>query len=83
MTADAASKELLAGLREKVQAKLAQRAASAPPAVTPVPRYDDVFAAGMEWLDALAGEPVESTAGVLTVAPGDWEALTRTASDLR
>ena len=75
-------KELLTALREKVRAKLAQRAATGQPGVTPAPRYDDVFSAGTEWLDVLAGEPVEPTAGELTVAPGVWKSPTRTDPDV-
>lgn len=74
-------KEVLATLKETVRARLATRIADQR-GVTPQPRYDGVFAAGTEWLDILAGEPVEPLAGELTVAPGVWKSPTRTDPDV-
>jgi hypothetical protein len=51
--------EILAALREKVRGKLAERIAAAPRPLSPPPRYDEVFAAGTEWLNAVAGEAAE------------------------
>jgi hypothetical protein len=75
-------KEVLAALKDTVRARLAERVADQRRGVTPQPRYDEVFAAGTEWLDVLAGEPVEPLAGELTVAPGVWKSRTRTDPDV-
>jgi hypothetical protein len=75
-------KEVLATLKETVRARLAERIAAQQHRVMPEPRYDGVFAAGTEWLDVLAGEPVEPLTGELTVAPGVWKSPTRTDPDV-
>lgn len=49
----------LAALREEVRRKLAERIAAPKRPLSPAPRYDEVFAAGTEWLNALAGEASE------------------------
>jgi hypothetical protein len=63
---------------------LRQRFASTPgqTVTAPAPRYDEVFSAGVKWLDSLAGAPLESVAGELTVAPGIWHSATRRDPDL-
>lgn len=48
--------EILAALRERVGGKLAERIAAAHRPLLPAPRYDEVFAAGTEWLNAVDGE---------------------------
>ncbi|MBA3884931.1 MAG: hypothetical protein H0X67_04245 [Acidobacteria bacterium] len=46
----------IAEIRAGVQERLARQAILDG---TPVPpRYDEVYAAGVEWLDSLAGEPI-------------------------
>jgi hypothetical protein len=49
--------------------------------VEPAPRYDDVFSAGAEWLDSLAGEPLAPSDGVLAVDDGVWHSLARRGGD--
>ena len=68
-------------VRAEVQARL-ERAAAARGNNVPEPRYDDVFAAGVQWLDALAGEPVRESAGKLTIGPDVWKSGTRRESDV-
>jgi hypothetical protein len=58
----------LSEIRAEVQARLA-RHAQIPLTDQPAPRYDDVFAAGVQWLDSLAGEPVPVGEGELAIAP--------------
>ena len=74
-------KAILSALREKVRGRLAQPAA-AQAGVSPAPRYDELFSAGTEWLDVLAGEPVEDIEGELTVSPEVWKSPTRTDPDV-
>ena len=50
-------KEVLSALRQKVRERLAQRVAPRQSAVSPQPRYDEVFVAGTEWLDGRACAP--------------------------
>ena len=57
-------KQLVAQLKQKVQERLrsdARGRESAPHAEPP--RYDDLFVAGTEWLDVLAGEPPQPLEG--------------------
>jgi hypothetical protein len=51
----------IALIRAGVQERLARNAA-VPGKAVPAPRYDAVYAAGMEWLDSLAGEPIREGA---------------------
>jgi len=74
-------KETLSALKERVQQQLDRRIAISRQ-VVPEPRYDAVFAAGSEWLDALAGDPVEDVAGELTVSSDVWKSPTRTEPDV-
>ena len=46
-------KEVLSALRQKVRERLAERGAPRQSAVSPQPRYDEVFTEGTEWLDDL------------------------------
>lgn len=74
--------EALSALKETVRERLAQRVADRCPAVSPPPRYDEVFAAGTEWLDVIAGEPVEHAQGELTVSPDVWKSAARGDPDV-
>ena len=73
--------ETLASLKQRVREQLDRRIGSRHP-VSPKPRYDAVFVAGTEWLDTLAGDPVESADGELTVSPEIWKSPTRTDPDV-
>jgi hypothetical protein len=73
--------EALAGLKQRVRERLDRRIVNRLP-VSPAPRYDAVFAAGTEWLDALAGDPVESVTGELAVSPEIWKSPARTDPDV-
>ena len=75
-------KAVLAALREKVRGRLAQGVTATLAEVSPPPRYDELFVAGTEWLDVLAGEPVEDIEGELTVSPEVWKSPTRTDPDV-
>jgi len=43
----------------------------------PAPRYDEVFEQGQEWLDALAGEPINPERGRLRFANSLWKSAAR------
>jgi hypothetical protein len=74
-------KEGLSALKQRVQERLSHRVAVAQH-VSPAPRYDAVFAAGTEWLDALSGDPVQDVSGELIVSPDVWKSPTRTEPDV-
>lgn len=63
-------------IRAEVQARLA-KASVASGGLVAKPRYDDVFAAGVEWLDQLGGEPVAETEGKLTIGQEVWKSDAR------
>ncbi|MFN8545540.1 MAG: hypothetical protein U0807_15220 [Candidatus Binatia bacterium] len=68
----------VAALRERVQAKLRERAtARTLAAPDPPPRYDAVFAEGQAWLDSLAGPPIEAGEGTVTFADDIWKSRGR------
>jgi hypothetical protein len=63
-----------------VREKLEERRANRPPRRSkPMidPRYDDVYSKGVEWLDSLAGDPVEPKSGILEIDPSIWHSETR------
>lgn len=47
----------------------------------PAPRYDSIFAEGVEWLDALDGEPLKPQKGRLTFSPTIWKSRARDDRD--
>ena len=57
-------KVAIKSLRDRIEARLAEKRAERQKAVsfTP-PRYDDVFQEGLKWLESLVGEPLESQKG--------------------
>jgi len=65
-------------LRVRFQEALRKSRRTRPSKVKPrPPRYDEVFARGQEWLDSLAGEPIESLEGELLVSEAIWKSPTR------
>lgn len=74
--------QLLNDLRAEVQARLAAKS-HAPGTLLRAPRYDVVFAEGVEWLDKLAGEPLsEKMQGRLEVDDSVWKSETRRGPDV-
>ena len=66
----------LAEVRAEVQARLASRDQTNGVG-QPAPRYDEVFSAGLQWLDSLAGDAVPEREGRLSVADDVWKSETR------
>jgi hypothetical protein len=66
-------------LKNKIQAKLADKKKSGRAGfVKPsAPRYDELFWKGQEWLDSLAGEPLCSEKGELSVSDSVWKSPAR------
>jgi hypothetical protein len=71
----------LAEVRAEVQARLASRE-QATGVGQPAPRYDEVFSAGVQWLDSLAGEAVPEREGRLSVADDVWKSEMRREPDI-
>lgn len=70
-------------LREKIQAKLAERKLKKEQNIpSRPPRYDEVFFEGVRWLDSLAGEPVEPQEGEITFSKTIWKSPARTVPDV-
>ena len=65
-------------VKAKIQQKLAQkrRASKKTTSVRP-PRYDEVFMAGTEWLDGLAGSKIEEFKGEAFFSPDIWKSRSR------
>ena len=69
-------------LKEKVKAKLAGVAgASGQMEVFPKPRYDQVFAEGVAWLDGLEG-PKDEGSGILKFSGEVWKSRARSDQEL-
>lgn len=63
--------------KERIKTRLSEkshRKRVSPP--TPPP-YEEVFFRGLEWLDSLAGEPIEESQGELNVSPEIWNSRAR------
>lgn len=65
---DAARAEVQARLRARLEARRARKSTDQPP-----PRYDEIYAEGVAWLEALGGPELEETEGELVVDPSIWE----------
>ena len=65
-------------LRSRFQEALRRRSQRAWVVAEPQPRYDEVFAKGQEWLDRLAGEPLQPVEGELIVSDEVWKSPART-----
>ena len=76
-------KKKLQDLRERMRERLKKirKQPSLVPA-NPPPRYDDVFAAGQEWLDSLAGFFVEEEEGKTEFSEEIWKSPARYDPDL-
>ena len=72
-----AHKAALRALRERVQRSLASPRTAETISPSPPPRYDDVYAEGQEWLDALAGERIEPGETTMTVHDDVWKSRGR------
>lgn len=68
-------------IRAGVQPRLAAAAQVSGTPVRP-PRYDEVFAAGQEWLDSLAGEPIAESEGTLEIGANVWKSDTRRGPEI-
>lgn len=72
--------EAIKTLKARVQERLRERIADH--AATPPPRYDEVFVAGTNWLDSLAGEPLRPQKGELQMDESIWKSSQRTEPDV-
>jgi len=48
----------------------------------PAPRYDQTFLEGQEWLEALVGDPISSSEGVLTFDESVWKSRARNDEEI-
>lgn len=73
-----------AGALQALKAKVRERLSRRTPfrGATPAPRYDEVFAAGTDWLDSLAGEPVRPQSGELVIDESIWKSSHRSDPDV-
>jgi hypothetical protein len=72
------SKTKIKNLKALVQQRLKEKRQArdlTPP--DPAPRYDEVFEKGQEWLDSLAGEPVQAERGQLQFSDNVWRSAAR------
>lgn len=65
--------------KELVAAKTASRQLVSP---SPAPRYDEQFHEGLQWLDSLAGDPIEATEGTLIISEDIWKSPGRDDQDV-
>ncbi|MBP1715981.1 MAG: hypothetical protein H6Q42_4184 [Deltaproteobacteria bacterium] len=63
--------------KNKIQQKLAERNKSSQRISVRPPRYDEVFFAGCEWLDSLAGGKIEELSGEAVFSSEIWKSRTR------
>ncbi len=66
-------------LRERIEARLAERRAEKQKTIPfAPPRYDRVFEEGIRWLESLASEPLETQEGELAFSEEIWKSPART-----
>jgi hypothetical protein len=71
-----AAQALKARVHERLRKRTATRSA------TPAPRYDEVFLAGTDWLDSLAGESIRPQKGELVMDESIWKSSGRSEPDV-
>lgn len=70
-------------IKQNIQSRLvAEKKRRAMKKLSPAPRYDDVFIQGQEWLDSLAGEPIQQSKGELQFSPDIWKSKSRFDPDV-
>jgi hypothetical protein len=75
-------KQRMDDLRARVNAKIAEKRTSSHMVVPdPPPRYDEIFAQGVEWLDMIGGGPVPEYIGEVEFDDSLWKHPARTESD--
>lgn len=71
-------KEALAAFKDRIQSRLREMEKYQEMVKPePAPRYDDTFLNGTEWLDGLAGVPVEESSGEIIVSDNIWKSRAR------
>jgi hypothetical protein len=64
--------------RTRIQQKLAEKKATASKKhFIRKPRYDEVYLAGQEWLDSLAGPQIQAVKGEVSFSPDIWKSRSR------
>lgn len=71
------AKELKARIKEKIQSRSKELEVSKTILISPPPIYDEVFFAGQDWLDSLAGAPIEPVSGELIISEEIWKSKAR------
>jgi hypothetical protein len=75
-------KKQLEILKEQVKKKLKERTQQRLVSPIPAPRYDEVYFGGQNWLDELAGNPIESSEGELSISDNVWKSPARCDPDV-
>jgi hypothetical protein len=72
-------KEKIANIKKVMDSRLSKRLSlkKQKPSYTP-PRYDEIYFNGLEWLDSLAGDPIEPEEGTLEITEDIWKSPFRT-----
>ena len=71
-------KEALAAFKDRIQRRLTEMEKYQEMVKPePAPRYDDIFLNGTEWLDGLAGVPIEESSGEVVVSDSIWKSRAR------
>jgi hypothetical protein len=71
-------KEALIAFKDRIQSRLTEMKENQEMVKPePAPRYDDTFLNGTEWLNGLAGAPVEESSGEIVVSGSIWKSRVR------
>ena len=72
-------KEKIANIKKVMENRRSKRISlqKQKPSYTP-PRYDEIYFNGLEWLDSLAGDPIEPEEGTLEITEDIWKSPFRT-----
>ena len=69
-------------LRDRIKAKAQEIDKHKEQKTSNPPIYDDVYLEGIQWLDSLAGQPVQETSGSLVVDESVWKSRARGERDV-
>lgn len=75
-------KQKIDDLKQRIQDRLTNKQQKPLVNADPPPRYDTVFEQGCQWLESLAGDPIEPGEGTLNIADSLWKSTARSDRDI-
>jgi hypothetical protein len=75
-------KQKIDDLKQRIQDRLTNKQLKPLVGAEPPPRYDTAFEQGYQWLESLAGDPIEPDEGTINIADSLWKSPARSDRDI-